>query len=279
MELNDVQRKRLFALVISTCETPIAFSRWDDWVLKLGWRYDSSNPFDFKMTSTTYRHTVSVDIAYLPPTETVISALKAQGYIHNPPVEPVHLEHLYVDDLKELLREAELRVSGHKAMLIKRIIEEAPELADRVGKHKGILVATEKGKKFLADYLSFAEKERQAYSERVMTALAEKDFSRASAVMQDYASRQVAGTGGNFIIETNRIIQRRSSRIRRIAMTALAILLLAVIVAAFAQALAGGADSTDVNTEPRIGITCKDGSISFAENRQGACSGHGGIAE
>ena len=204
MDLTEVQKKRLLALVLKYYELLDPPATWYHFssVIRIVRRRD--NVFGFSED----RFQSPFDPTDLPPLQNLVDYLHKHEFLDVPAVQPYHLQHLYVDDLKELLREAGLKLSGHKAMLIDRLIEEAPAIADREGKHKGRLVTTPKGQAFLADYFDFAEHEKNAYLSRINLLLANTVLKGARAVVNNYASRQIAGIGGKFIDEFNALIDR-----------------------------------------------------------------------
>lgn len=106
------------------------------------------------------------------------------------------LSHKYrVADLKPMLRERGLKVSGRKAELIKRLIEADPESMKKAVRGLHILQVTAEGEEVAEQYLEQKKEERQRVEHFVLQALKQRNFREASQAVAAYEAKQVFARG------------------------------------------------------------------------------------
>ncbi|MGB3716480.1 MAG: SAP domain-containing protein [Candidatus Promineifilaceae bacterium] len=108
------------------------------------------------------------------------------------------LAHAYtISELKPMLRERGLPVSGRKAVLINRLIEADPKGMQKTVRDLRLLVCTEKGKRIAEDYLAQEREKRARVVNQTLNALRENRFSEASEMVAGYEAQQVFMRGIN----------------------------------------------------------------------------------
>lgn len=102
-----------------------------------------------------------------------------------------------VPQLKELLRERGLKVSGRKSELIARLIEADPTGAAEIAAKLNLIHCSELGRDIAERYLAEREKERIRVWQQVRELLKAREFVQASKLVADYEARQVFPRGLN----------------------------------------------------------------------------------
>lgn len=100
-----------------------------------------------------------------------------------------------VADLKPMLRERGLKVSGRKAELIQRLIEADPEAMMKAVQGLRILQVTEAGEEVAEQYLEQKKEERQRVERSVLQALRQRKFKEASQAVAAFEAKQVFARG------------------------------------------------------------------------------------
>lgn len=110
----------------------------------LGLHYLNGQSENYKLDQQFWKYTYSTS------SDRIIQTLIDNDFIALRPNVRQSLSNLTVAQLKEILRENDLKVSGNKPDLIKRIVEELPEeeLADKLEK---VWTPTDKGKKLIEE--------------------------------------------------------------------------------------------------------------------------------
>lgn len=117
----------------------------------LGLHYLNGRPENYKLDQQFWKYTYSTSA------DRIIQTLVDNDFISLKPNVRQSLSNLTVAQLKEILRENDLKVSGNKPDLIERVIEELPheKLEEKLEK---IWTPTDKGKKLVeeTDFIKFA---------------------------------------------------------------------------------------------------------------------------
>lgn len=106
------------------------------------------------------------------------------------------LSHKYkVTELKELLRERDLKVSGRKAALIERLIEADPNAMKKAVHGLSILQCTAEGREVAEQYKAEERAKREQVEQHVFQALQQGEFKEASQAVAAYEAQQVFSRG------------------------------------------------------------------------------------
>lgn len=100
-----------------------------------------------------------------------------------------------VSDLKSILRELGLPVSGRKSELIQRLIENDPHGAEDMVRGLEIVQCTEKGRRIAERYLAQEAQKRASVEDQTFRALKKGKFYEASEMMAAFEARQVFSRG------------------------------------------------------------------------------------
>lgn len=100
-----------------------------------------------------------------------------------------------VVDLKPILQEKRLKVSGRKADLIVRLIEVDEEGMELAVSDVHLVKCSEEGEKLANQYLEETKREREEAEQAVATLLQTGDYRGASRAMANYESKQVFSRG------------------------------------------------------------------------------------
>lgn len=123
-----------------------------------------------------------------------------QRFVKDGMLEPGQLHELVgfkskVTELKNMLKERKLQVSGRKADLIDRLIENDREGMVEATKGLRILKCSEEGNKLANDYLGQERNKREKAEEEVLNHLQERSFSKAVKVVAAFEASQVFPRG------------------------------------------------------------------------------------
>jgi len=115
------------------------------------------------------------------------------------PVDVNHaLDHKFtVPQLKEMLRERGLKVSGRKAELITRLVEADPDGMKEIAVGLSLVWCSEQGRKIAEQYLAEQEEERAKVQQQVRELLKAHEFEQASRIVANYEAKQVFPRGLN----------------------------------------------------------------------------------
>lgn len=170
------------------------------WIKKGGWQNSASH----LLLLSKFRHGDAPK--HYERAEHWESALKEkpqkaiQRFLKEEMLEPAGLTELLdfkfkVFDLKNMLKERQLKVSGRKSELIKRLIDSDEEGMIEATKNLEILKCSAEGEK-LADYYLNEEKEKREKTEKeVLSLLKNREFSKAVRIIAKYESSQVFPRG------------------------------------------------------------------------------------
>lgn len=100
-----------------------------------------------------------------------------------------------IPDLKSLLRERGLKISGRKAELIYRLIEHDPKSMKEATKDLMVYRCTGEGLRLAEAFLADEKKKKQATEREAYCLLEQKQFPKAVRVVADYEASQVFPRG------------------------------------------------------------------------------------
>ena len=98
---------------------------------------------------------------------------------------------LKATEIKDMLRERGLKVSGRKEDLIARLIEADPAGAKQAAGRLEVFVATEAGRALAEQYVAQERQKREAAELAVMKALEAEDYEEACRVVSAFEEQQV----------------------------------------------------------------------------------------
>jgi hypothetical protein len=117
------------------------------------------------------------------------------GMLEEPPLAD-RIAHKYkVTDLKQMLRDRSLRVSGRKAELIDRLLRADRNSMERAVRGLELLRLTEDGETVVQGYLADQRDRRERAEHRALVALRNEDFKTASNVVAAFEAKQVFSRG------------------------------------------------------------------------------------
>lgn len=106
------------------------------------------------------------------------------------------LSHKYtIAELKPMLRERGLKVSGRKAELIERLVEADPEAMKKAVRGLRILQATEEGRGTAEQYLEEEREKRHRAERSAFQALKQRKLKAASQAVASFEAKQVFARG------------------------------------------------------------------------------------
>lgn len=100
-----------------------------------------------------------------------------------------------VSELKDLLKERELSVSGRKADLIERLLEADPGNMRKSVKNLNLLQCTDNGHVLVEKYLNFEKEKRTQMELKALNALHRHKFKQASQTVASFEAKQVFPRG------------------------------------------------------------------------------------
>lgn len=127
--------------------------------------------------------------------------LKAiEQFLEDGVLEPAGLRELVdykfkVSDLKLMIKERGLKVSGRKEELVQRIIDNDPKAMREATKELELHRCTAEGMKLVEHYLGEEKTKREAGEQTVLNLLARREFSKAVRVVAQYEASQVFPRG------------------------------------------------------------------------------------
>jgi len=117
-----------------------------------------------------------------------------EGMLKNADI-PKKLEWKYkIPDLKRMLKERNLPVSGNKGNLILRLIKADPNGMKEDVYGLNVLICSEKGRKIVDDYLAIEKEKWQNLNQQVLNALQKRKFKEASLLVLLFNAEQVFPT-------------------------------------------------------------------------------------
>jgi len=96
-----------------------------------------------------------------------------------------------VPDLKKMLKERNLPISGNKSKLISRLIESDPNGMKEYISGLKILICSEKGGQVANDYLTMEKEKRLNFEQQVLDALQNRNFKEASLLRSSFMAKQL----------------------------------------------------------------------------------------
>jgi len=102
-----------------------------------------------------------------------------------------------LSDLKPMLKERGLKVSGIKADLIKSLIDNDEDAMSKTMKEINLYQCTPNGMQLVEKYLSEEENKRESIEREVMELLSQKEYSKAVQAVAQYEASQVFSRGLN----------------------------------------------------------------------------------
>ena len=98
-------------------------------------------------------------------------------------------------ELRDLLKQRKLAVSGAKAELVQRLIQADKEGTMKLASGSALLTCTEAGRKIAEQYLASEKNKRIEVEQRVIGSLANRMFEEASSAVANYEAEQVFSRG------------------------------------------------------------------------------------
>jgi len=100
-----------------------------------------------------------------------------------------------VTDLRGLLKERNLKVSGNKDELISRLIEYDRKGVEKLVSGLKLVKCSMQGRTLAEDYLATVKEQRQLAEEQTLLALKDRNFRKASQIVSSYEAQQVFPRG------------------------------------------------------------------------------------
>jgi hypothetical protein len=100
-----------------------------------------------------------------------------------------------VSELKPMLKQRGLPVSGRKAGLIERLVQTDPEGMRKATRGLNVLQCTEKGQAIAEEYLAQEKEKRARVEEQTLQALRQRKFEEASRMVAAFEAQQVFPRG------------------------------------------------------------------------------------
>jgi hypothetical protein len=141
------------------------------------------------------------------PYDRAIRSFTRQGLLAeaNPTFE-LRLEYLRVADIKPILKQHGLKVSGKRDELLARLLEALPQEARRLTQaldFRGQYVCTPAGRALAEAYKESVARDQQKTEEEVRQALRRGDCRRAAGLVQAFRDRQPAPMGGAGLVHAD----------------------------------------------------------------------------
>jgi len=102
-----------------------------------------------------------------------------------------------VSELKPMLKQRGLPVSGRKAELIERLVESDPDGMRKVVRGLNVLQCTQQGRAIAEEYLAQEKEKRARVEEQTLYALQQRKFKEASQMVAAFEAQQVFPRGIN----------------------------------------------------------------------------------
>jgi hypothetical protein len=96
-----------------------------------------------------------------------------------------------VPDLRRMLQERNLPISGNKSKLILRLIESDPNGMKKYISGLKVLICSERGRQVANDYLTMEKEKRLNFEQQVLVALQNRKFKEASLLHSSFMAKQV----------------------------------------------------------------------------------------
>ena len=96
-----------------------------------------------------------------------------------------------VPDLKKMLKERNLPISGNKSKLILRLIESDPNGMKAYVSGLKVLICSEQGRKIADDYLALEKEKRQNFNQQVLNAIQYRNLKEASLLVSSFMAKQL----------------------------------------------------------------------------------------
>jgi len=111
-----------------------------------------------------------------------------------------------VPDLKKMLKDHNLPVSGNKRVLISRLIETDPNGMKEYVSGLNVLLCSEQGHQIADDYLTIEKEKRHNLNQQVLNALQNRKFKKASLLHSSFEAEQVFPGGLNIDWRNQKVI-------------------------------------------------------------------------
>lgn len=171
-----------------------------DWLRKKSWENSSSHLLLLSkfMKGDSPDHFMHAEHWKTVLNESPKKAIK--GFVKDGMLEPAELPELMefkfkVSELKNMLKKRQLKVSGRKADLIERLIENDAPGMKKATNDISVFKCSEVGKILANDYLSQAKEEREKAEKEVLNLLKERSFKKSVEVVAGYEASQVFPRG------------------------------------------------------------------------------------
>jgi len=96
-----------------------------------------------------------------------------------------------VPDLKKMLKERNLPISGNKSKLILRLIESDPNGMKAYVSGLKVLICSEQGRKIADDYLALEKEKWQNFNQQVFNAIQNHNFKEASLLRSSFMAKKL----------------------------------------------------------------------------------------
>ena len=123
--------------------------------------------------------------------QTVIGSLINEGYLQRTQTFEKMECRFTANELKTLLTQRQLAVSGKKSALIQRLIDSDPTGMDSLVEKLEILVCSEKGRQLAEEYLTREKEEKLRIGSQVLQYLKERKLLEAYNLVETFESKQV----------------------------------------------------------------------------------------
>ncbi|MCG8096311.1 MAG: SAP domain-containing protein [Candidatus Thiodiazotropha endolucinida] len=171
-----------------------------DWLRKKDWKNSSSHLLLLSkfIKGDSLDHFMHAEHWKSVLNESPKNAIKR--FIKDGMLEPAELPELMdykfkVSELKNMLKKRQLKVSGRKANLIDRLIENDAPGMKKATNHISVFKCSEGGKVLVNDYLCRVKEERERAENEVLNLLKERLFKKSAKVVAGYEASQVFPRG------------------------------------------------------------------------------------
>ncbi len=98
-------------------------------------------------------------------------------------------------ELKDMLRQRGLPVSGRKDEMVQRLVDADPDGMKKIAAGSKVFVCTQKGKELAEQYLAIEEKKCEIVEQKLLEYIRERDFKNACLTVAAYEAEQVFPRG------------------------------------------------------------------------------------